>query len=145
MVGLIPRRKTLSCGLYDTEPAPDQGCETALLLSRNGNDVTIVEMLDELMKNEEIKHNTAVLIKMLEDDGIEICLNTDVTEIDKKGVRIKDRTGASRELEADLIVIATGYSAQPDMVKHFMSSCKESYAVGDCASPGRIQPSLVSR
>ena len=120
----------------------DVGCETALHLSRKGNDVTIVEMLDELMKKEEIKHNSMILMKMLEDDGVALCLSITVTEITGAGVKIKDRTGACKELQADMVVLAAGYSSQPDGVQAFRSACKESYAIGDCAAPGRIRQAV---
>jgi 2-enoate reductase len=120
----------------------DVGCETALLLSRKGNDITIVEMLDELMKTEEIKHNTMVLGQMLEDDGVVFCLNSIVTEITGAGVKVKDQTGTGKELQADMVVLAAGYTSQPERIEALMSACKESYAIGDCAAPGRIRQAV---
>jgi 2,4-dienoyl-CoA reductase-like NADH-dependent reductase (Old Yellow Enzyme family)/NADPH-dependent 2,4-dienoyl-CoA reductase/sulfur reductase-like enzyme len=126
----------------------DVGCETALLLSRKGNDVAIVEMLDELMKNEDIKHNTMVLEKLLKDDGVELYLNSTVIEITDvsvkiKDAKIKDRTGKVSELMADIVVLAVGYETPPEGItggiKELLSVCEESHAIGDCTVSGRIR------
>lgn len=120
----------------------DVGCETALLLSRKGNDVSIVEMLDGLMKNEEIKNNTMVLEKMLKDDGVDYYLNSCVESVGEGHVRIKDGNNNITELQSDIVVIAAGYKAQSNEVNALLESCRDSHALGDCVVPGRLRQAV---
>jgi len=120
----------------------DVGCETALLLKRKGNEVTIVEMLDELMKEEEIKHNTIILEKMLIDEGVEIYTNSTTTEITTSNIKIKNSKDSIIEIPADIVVVSVGFHSQPENVKDLLASCKNSYALGDCMEPGRLKQAI---
>jgi len=120
----------------------DVGCETALLLKRKGNEVTIVEMLDELMKEEEIKHNTVILEKMLIDEGVEIYTRSTAIEIKSSNIKMKDSKDNIVEIPADIIVIAVGFKSQTENVKNLLASCKNSYALGDCMEPGRLRQAI---
>ncbi|MBC8390617.1 MAG: FAD-dependent oxidoreductase [Actinobacteria bacterium] len=120
----------------------DVGCETALLLRRNGNEVAVIEMLDELMKEEEIKHNTVILEKMLIDEGVEIYTNSNATEITSSNVKIKNSKDNIVEIPTDIIVVSVGFQSQPENVKVLLASCKNSYALGDCIEPGRLKQAI---
>lgn len=120
------------------------GCETALYLRRLGRDVTIVEKLPELMPLEEegYKYNTAVLTKMLKEEGVRALCKSEVVEVTPSSAFI--RFGGSRpfELSADTIVLSVGLRAEKSLVEPFMASCRESYAIGDCESPRRIRDAI---
>ncbi len=120
----------------------DVGCETALLLSRKGNDVSIVEMLDGLMKNEEIKNNTMVLEKMLKDDGVDYYLDSRVQSVSEDHVRVKDGNNNITRLPVDTVVLAAGYEVPSNEVNALLESCKDSHALGDCVVPGRLRQAV---
>jgi len=120
----------------------DVGCETALLLKRKGNEVTIVEMLDELMKEEEIKHNTVILEKMLTNEGVGIYTKSTAIEIKSSNIKIKDSKDNIVEIPADIVVIAVGFKSQPENIKKLLVACKDSYALGDCVEPGRLKQAI---
>ena len=54
------------------------GCETALWLSRKGNNVSIIEILYELMAHSEIKYHTMVLESLLKEEGVSSYLKSNV-------------------------------------------------------------------
>jgi len=120
----------------------DVGCETALLLKRKGNEVAVIEMLDELMKEEEIKHNTVILEKMLIDEGVKIYTNSTATEITSSNIKIKNSKDNIIEIPADIVVVSVGFQSQPENVKDLLASCKKSYALGDCMEPGRLKQAI---
>ena len=120
----------------------DVGCETALLLKRKGNEVAVIEMLDELMKEEEIKHNTVILEKMLIDEGVKIYINSTATEITSGSMKIKNSKDNIIEIPADIVVVSVGFQSQSENVKDLLASCRKSYALGDCMEPGRLKQAI---
>lgn len=138
----------------------DVGCETALLLSRKGNDVTIVEMLDEIMKEEDIKHNSVVLEKMLKDDGVKILTNSKIIQISKESVLISRKSENNNnnqndnlksnndisEFKANMVVIAAGYRQPSEKVRLLENACQgadiESFVIGDCLQPRRLRNTI---
>jgi 2-enoate reductase len=121
----------------------DVGCETALLLQRNGNEVTIVEALASLMETEEIEHNTVVLEAMLREAGVRVMTGTVVRER-REGVLSLEESAASAasSLQTDLAVLCTGYRATPGNVDEFRNLCGRIYAIGDCVEPGRLRQAI---
>ncbi len=120
----------------------DVGCETALMLALKGNDVTVVEMLPALMETEEIKHNTAVLEKMLIDAKVKVYTDTVITGITMNSITVKDRDGSKKELFVDTVVLAAGFTAPQDAVGRMLAACKKYYALGDCTKPGRLRQAI---
>lgn len=120
----------------------DVGCETAIVLRRRGNNVSIVEKLGELMELEEIKYHTMVMERMLEGEKINIYLNSQVTEIREHLVAIQDSEGKRVELPADLVVIAVGIKALTDKASELKGCCKNSYIIGDALEPRRIREAV---
>ncbi|MEM3019136.1 MAG: FAD-dependent oxidoreductase [Candidatus Bathyarchaeia archaeon] len=120
------------------------GCETALYLRRLGKSVMIVEKLPELMPLEEegYKYNTAVLTKMLKEEGVRALCKSEVVEVTPSSAFV--RFGGSRpfEVSADTIILAVGLKAERSLVEPFRASCKESYVIGDCESPRRIRDAI---
>jgi 2,4-dienoyl-CoA reductase (NADPH2) len=128
----------------------DVGCETALLLSRRGNDVTIVEMLDKIMKEEDIKYNSVVLEKMLKEDGVKILTSSKIVGISKESVsisrKIENNNNNISEFAANLVVIAAGYRQPLEKVELLKSACQiaviDSYVIGDCLQPRRLRNAI---
>jgi 2,4-dienoyl-CoA reductase-like NADH-dependent reductase (Old Yellow Enzyme family)/thioredoxin reductase len=126
----------------------DVGCETALFLKRNGSaEVTIIEMLDELMKN-EIEHNRIVLKRMLSEESINIRTSAVVKEITPEGVILdaagKKQSQGLENLAADYVIIAAGYRPPSDFLKSFESLGIKKFFAGDCAGPGRLREAISS-
>jgi len=66
----------------------DVGCETALHLCKKDNKVTIIEKLDKLMEDDEIKYNTVVLEKMLKDAGVKILTSANIIEVKEDNLTV---------------------------------------------------------
>lgn len=120
----------------------DVGCETALLLLRKGNEVTIIEMLSSLMETEEIEYNTAVLERMLREEGVLVMTDAKVEEVARDRVFVRKGDGNKHTLQADLIVLCTGYRATPKEVQGLKDRCRDAHALGDCVAPGRLKEAI---
>ena len=120
----------------------DVGCETAVLMARRGNDVSIVEMLPALMETEEIKHNTVILEQLILEADVSVYTSSTITEITDNAVLIRRSKNNMLEIPVDLVVLATGYTPAAGRVMELRKECRTSYALGDCMQPGRLRNAI---
>ncbi len=112
------------------------GCETALLLAREGKKVVIVEMLGAVAT--DLNPVTRIhLLALLEEAGVRILLNHRLGEMTENGAGVVDAGGAALRIPADTLVLSLGMRSRTDIVKAFENSAPEVYAVGDCVRPGK--------
>jgi 2,4-dienoyl-CoA reductase-like NADH-dependent reductase (Old Yellow Enzyme family)/thioredoxin reductase len=114
------------------------GCETALYLSQNGKDVSIVEVLDDVLLVNTVKNNTVVLHELLDRWNVKTYVKSSVEEITDSAVSLVSRKGEHTELPADTVIMSVGLRPDTSQVKSLLAACPESYAIGDCSSPARI-------
>jgi dihydrolipoyl dehydrogenase len=82
------------------------GSEIASAYARLGTEVTLVEMLDQLLPLED-KDMARVVERQFKKDGIEILLGTKVEEVTEQKTGVKVKAG-DKELKADYLAIAGG-------------------------------------
>ena len=104
----------------------DVGCETALYLRQAGKDVTVVEVLDALMAENEMKNNTMVLEAMLREAGVKARTDAVVKAITADGVMVEAKDGAKEPLPADELVVARGIQPNTEQVASLRAGCAES-------------------
>ena len=119
------------------------GAETALYLGRQGKSVTIVEMLDNIMRDMVSTNAQDIQRRFdgLESDKIDVKVltNTEAVEITDNGVVVVDKTGNRSTLKADAIVLAVGMKSNDDgLAEALQSKVVEVYRIGDCVSPGKV-------
>jgi pyruvate/2-oxoglutarate dehydrogenase complex dihydrolipoamide dehydrogenase (E3) component len=87
------------------------GIEFAQMFRRFGSQVTVVEMLDDII-NKEDSEVVARVRQILKEEGVEIhtgwAAKSVVREAAKKVVRIENKNGELREVRADEIFVASG-------------------------------------
>ena len=121
----------------------DVGCECAVFLARQGCKVTIVEMLEGLMLDEEVHSIRVDLLKMLKDAGVEALIGTQATEIRGAGVTLRSSDGTERLLKADFVVVAVGMIPLSQAAHQLAGECPDVRIVGDCLEPRRIRDAVV--
>jgi 2,4-dienoyl-CoA reductase-like NADH-dependent reductase (Old Yellow Enzyme family)/thioredoxin reductase len=83
------------------------GCETADMLAEQGADVTIIEMMSDIMRDGEASP-TMYLMKRFEEYGVKILTSTKLKEIGDRSV-LAERDGSDFTIdEVDTVVIAVG-------------------------------------
>jgi 2,4-dienoyl-CoA reductase-like NADH-dependent reductase (Old Yellow Enzyme family)/thioredoxin reductase len=108
------------------------GCETALFLAEQENQVTILEMLSEIATGmEPISRN--YLLRELEEKGIKYFVNAPVKEVKRTEVVF----GENNSLPIDYFVIAFGGKADHALYNKIRTSY-ETYLVGDAIKTGKI-------
>jgi 2-enoate reductase len=113
------------------------GSELAWFLAEKGKKVTIVEMLSGVAMDVNLFSRFYLLDKLAE-LGVEILTDTTAKEITDKGVAAIDVEGKERVIEADTVILATGFRANNELERKLKGAIPEVYTIGDCVKPGKI-------
>src|SRR5437588_1694138 len=157
--GLDSPRCVDSTGLLAQESVPKRlvilgggiiGCEFASIFSRFGSEVTIVEMLDTLIPQED-EDAREELAKQFGKRGITLQLGKQCTKVEDDGSQLTVHFGEGETVQADLMLVSVGrgplveglgleeIGVQLDKRKgiaadeHRRTTVPHIYAVGDCA------------
>ncbi len=105
------------------------GSETALGLAKEGKDVTILEMLDDIVKQDEPLSQIAIKGE-LQASNAKVITNAKVTSIGENTVTYV-QNGQEYTIEADVKVAALGLQARKDDVNNLSGIVKDTYVIGD--------------
>jgi dihydrolipoamide dehydrogenase len=157
--GLDSRRCVDSTGLLSQTEIPRRlvilgggiiGCEFASIFERFGSEVTIVEMLDTLIPQED-GDATKELAKQFGKRGITLQLGKQCTQVDDDGSQLTVHFGEGESVQADLMLVSVGRAPLVEGIgletagvqfdprqgiasdDHRRTSVPHIYAVGDCA------------
>ncbi|MCL6476961.1 MAG: FAD-dependent oxidoreductase [Peptococcaceae bacterium] len=116
------------------------GCETGLYLAERGKTVHIVEMLDDVAVDSNDSHRRALIPRMKKvltyDVGVKC------TEITGSGIKVVDREGNERFIEADTVAYAAGMKARSDVVESLRNIVPWYVPVGDCVKARRVEQAV---
>jgi 2,4-dienoyl-CoA reductase-like NADH-dependent reductase (Old Yellow Enzyme family)/thioredoxin reductase len=107
------------------------GCETAELLTELGKQVTVVEMLPQMVSDMGI-HSRRILLGRLRQLGIAMETKTQVLAITNTGVEVS-RDDERCFLEADSVVLAAGAQPNRDVVRELEDKGFQLHLIGDGA------------
>jgi dihydrolipoamide dehydrogenase len=157
--GLDSPRCVDSTGLLAQEQVPGRlvilgggiiGCEFASIFQRFGSEVTIVEMLDSLIPQEDADA-AKELKKQFEKRGIALQLGKQCTKVEDDGSQLTVHFGEGETVQADLMLVSVGRGPLVEGIgleaagvnfdrragiatdEHRRTSGPNIYAVGDCA------------
>jgi dihydrolipoamide dehydrogenase len=126
------------------------GCEFASIFQRFGSEVTIVEMLPQLIPMED-EDASKELLKQFKKRGIAVHLESQCKKVEQQSGGLKVHFGDGQEVDCDLMLVATGRGPLVEDVglealgvefdkkkgiaadEHRRTTVPHVYAVGDCA------------
>lgn len=116
------------------------GCETALHLKEKAEQVTIVEMLDDILAvAQHCQNNDAELRKMIAESGIVLKVKTKTTRINGTSVEICGSDGKTETVPCDNVVIAAGFRTNHQLEQELKEFLGERLSViGDAVAPRKI-------
>jgi 2-enoate reductase len=113
------------------------GCETAAFLAGLGKKVTIVEMLDDILKlADHMLNNDQSLRALVAKSGIALQVDTKVTAVNNDGVEI-EKNGTKKKIACTEIVLACGYKSENTLAEALAGKV-EVRMIGDSVSPRKI-------
>ncbi len=118
------------------------GVETALYLNGHGKETTIIEKQDMLMPQASFEHYYYLVeCEWEKRNHFHIHVNTEVTEIQDNQVICK-KDGLSFSIQADTILISSGYKAKSDEAYNFGGSAPQYFYIGDCQKARSLQEAI---
>ena len=113
------------------------GCETALMLAKMGQQVSIVELLPDVMyHNGPICYaNRQMLIDLLNFCKVKLYCGSRALKTEEQGLRI-EKDGQQELVEAATAVLAAGYRADHTLEKELKEAGLDVYVIGDARSGG---------
>ena len=118
----------------------DVGCETACYLADNGFEVTIVEILDEILYENKITEIKLRLNDLIKAKNIKILTNVKLNAITDEGVEILvpydtqmglSEGGRQDGIEADVVALAVNQEPNNELINMFTMKAEEFYIIGD--------------
>ena len=111
------------------------GCEIAYELYLQGKKPTIVEMMDDLIVTPGIcLANTSFLRDFFKANNVPVHLETRLSEVHTDGVTVTDKDGKSFKIDADSVILSTGYRPAPLVAKG-----KHIHVIGDACKVGNLR------
>jgi len=111
------------------------GCEIAYELYLQGKKPTIVEMKEDLIAVTGVcLANSSYLRDFFKTNKVPVHLETKLSAITDTGVTLVDKDGNSFEVNADSVILSTGYKPNP-----VTSKSKNVHIVGDCNKVGNLR------
>ncbi|MFH1642625.1 MAG: FAD-dependent oxidoreductase, partial [Nanoarchaeota archaeon] len=121
----------------------DIGCETADWLATPDRQVSIVEILPQVLpKMKKIPRER--LLSRLVEKGVKIFTETQVTSVEKDRVRLARKDSEEFIIEADNVVVAIQAKPEDSLLHELKNKVKNVIAVGDAKMPGNIGSALRS-
>lgn len=125
-------------GNVDVAPGPvvvcgggEVGGETAHFLTQTCQDITLVEMLDDIL-NDMFPLMKMQLVQYIRETGIKVITKAKVTSIARDGVNYKDADGKEHSIPAATVVSAFGYKAYNPLEEAVRKHCDNVQVIG-CA------------
>ncbi len=112
------------------------GCETAIHLKRPGRQVTLIELLPDIL-SDMLENSRQMLRKMIADSGIQILTNTKIVRVSGTDVWVSCQ-GCDKRLCPDTIVVSTGMRPCNDLERKLGGRVVRLFAAGDCVQPRNL-------
>jgi 2,4-dienoyl-CoA reductase-like NADH-dependent reductase (Old Yellow Enzyme family)/thioredoxin reductase len=121
----------------------DMGCETADWLAAPDREVTVVEILADVLRQMK-KIPRQRLLARLTVKGVTILTETRVDVVVSGAVQLTGKDGQSRTLTADNVIVAVGAVSEKRLQNQLDGTIDRVIAVGDADIPGNLGAALRS-
>lgn len=124
------------------------GLELAIALNNIGKDVTVIEMMDQVIPRIADADMAAQIQKYLEDQGVTIVLKAPVQKVTGNG-KAEGVESLGKTYPADIVIFATGVRANTDIAKQLGLDIGQLGAVAvaptmQCYRRGRLMPDVLA-
>jgi pyruvate/2-oxoglutarate dehydrogenase complex dihydrolipoamide dehydrogenase (E3) component len=121
----------------------DLGCETADWLAAPDREVTVVEILADVLRRMKKIPRQRLLARLAAKD-VTILTETRVDSVVPGAVHIINKDGKNRTLAADNVILAVGAESEKQLQMQLRGMVAQVLAVGDADIPGNLGAALRS-
>lgn len=113
------------------------GCEMACDFSALGKDVTVVELMDDILKAPSFVANKQNIRRLVQDSGARVLTSTKTKQILPDRV-IVELNGTEEAILCDTVIFSTGFRADPSLYDAIQKEGFEVLQIGDAVKPGKV-------
>lgn len=118
------------------------GCETACYMADNGFEVSIVELMPDLLEENEDNNLKLGLLNLINERGIKIYTNTKPNRIIDDGLEVILPDCKEFGIKADIIAVAINQKSDRELLRNMALKVEEFHIIGDCDCVGRIRDAV---
>ncbi len=133
----IPGRKVLIIG------GGDVGCETAEWLADQGKQVTIIELLPQILNNMKTLPKKRLTARLAE-KGVKVLTSTRLIQINTDYIRLLDKEDKEFKIQADRVVIAMTGRPENRLVNDLKGVIDNLFVAGNATELGNLGSALRS-
>ena len=114
------------------------GCEAAVHLDSKGKEVTVVELLEDiLLTAKHSLNNDQALRKLIAESKVKLLTGTRLIQGEEGAVTI-EKDGKKETIPCDTLVLALGYVSNKNMEEQLEGKIDRVITIGDNVKPGKI-------
>lgn len=119
------------------------GVETGMHFAKEGHNVTVLEMRNELAADATMIHYRSMFQEAWESipnfTGI---VSAKVVKADGKEIFYVDKDGKEHSILADTVIVSAGMKSKLEDVKEFYGCTPHMYTIGDCVKPATVEQAM---
>jgi pyruvate/2-oxoglutarate dehydrogenase complex dihydrolipoamide dehydrogenase (E3) component len=118
------------------------GCEVGLHLSKNGRDVTVIEMTDDVARDALRMHRIGLINEM--DKMLKVRTSLKCITVTAGGVKAQTAEGVEEFLPAHTVICAVGMEPNSSQTQELTSAITgiPVYQIGDCVKAGKVYDAM---
>jgi len=113
------------------------GVETAIHLARLGQQVSVVELREDVALDSDIFYRKAIQLE-LDRSEIRLLTRSAGVAVTVDGLVIRRADGGEQLVEADSVVLSAGYRSNTGVVDALQLAAPIVHIIGDCRRPGKV-------
>ena len=114
-----------------------KGVEVALFLSERGDDVSVVEMSEDVAGDME-PISRKDLLSRLASGGVKMHTGARILSCEEQGVRVTLQEGKEAFIAGENLIMALGYRPQNQLENQLRGAFSRIHTIGDCVKPRKM-------
>ncbi len=112
------------------------GCETAVHLAREGREVTVIEMREDVCPDANARHRPLLIAEL--NKSVKCRTGLKGVRVEKDGLVCRDTEGNELFFKANTIIVAAGQRPLREVADSLRDCAPEVMKVGDCVKAGQV-------
>lgn len=114
------------------------GCEVAIMLEREGKNVTLIEMLDEILMTAELASNNDAWLKdTIVASNINVRTGAKLTSVSDNSIFL-EHEGQEKEIACSNVILAVGFKSDQSLLNALQEDNIKVFPIGDQKGSGKI-------
>lgn len=113
------------------------GCEMACDFSNLGKEVTVIELMPDILQAPSFVANKQNIRMLINNSGARILTGTKTKQIYEDAV-VVEKDGVEERIACDTVIFSTGFRSNHTLYNEILSEGFEAFEIGDAIKPGKV-------